>query len=186
MWSSTIACSIVFPAAKEMIEYLMQRENVEERCTAVDGYDLPPFPKMLDFPTVVQESYSMTLARRSFLPMIVTRGSDQASISTSFQVRNEPSVVRNYGSLLTEFAKLRAVNLDLLSSWKLTPASLELPGLHPSLGPVTLRQLLASWVVHDLGHLAQIERVMAKQYRAEVGPWLPFSPILTDHEVPRS
>ncbi|CAM1509232.1 Fc.00g029710.m01.CDS01 [Cosmosporella sp. VM-42] len=64
------------------------------------------YPKMLDFPTVIQESYSMTLARRSFLPMIVTRGSDQASISTSFQVRNEPSVVRNYGNLLTEFAKI--------------------------------------------------------------------------------
>ncbi|KHN97839.1 DNA repair helicase RAD3 [Metarhizium album ARSEF 1941] len=67
---------------------------------------LEMYPKMLDFSTVVQESYSMTLARRSFLPMIVTRGSDQASISTSFQVRNEPSVVRNYGTLLIEFAKI--------------------------------------------------------------------------------
>ncbi|EQL03450.1 DNA repair helicase RAD3 [Ophiocordyceps sinensis CO18] len=64
------------------------------------------YPKMLDFSTVIQESYSITLARRSFLPMIVTRGSDQASISTSFQVRNEPSVVRNYGTLLIEFAKI--------------------------------------------------------------------------------
>ncbi|EON99652.1 putative dna repair helicase rad3 protein [Phaeoacremonium minimum UCRPA7] len=64
------------------------------------------YPKMLNFSTVVQESYSMTLARRSFLPMIVTRGSDQSSISTSFQVRNEPSVVRNYGNLLTEFARI--------------------------------------------------------------------------------
>ncbi|KAF9765965.1 TFIIH/NER complex ATP-dependent 5'-3' DNA helicase subunit, partial [Fusarium sp. DS 682] len=59
------------------------------------------YPKMLDFQTVIQESYAMTLARRSFMPMIVTRGSDQASVSTSFQVRNEPSVVRNYGNLLT-------------------------------------------------------------------------------------
>ncbi|CAK7273092.1 TFIIH/NER complex ATP-dependent 5'-3' DNA helicase subunit [Sporothrix epigloea] len=67
---------------------------------------LEMYPKMLDFNTVVQESYSMTLARRSFAPMIVTRGSDQASISTSFQVRNEPSVVRNYGNLLIEFAKI--------------------------------------------------------------------------------
>ncbi|KAK3386926.1 hypothetical protein B0H63DRAFT_412055 [Podospora didyma] len=67
---------------------------------------LEMYPKMLDFTTVVQESYSMTLARRSFLPMIVTRGSDQATISTSFQVRNEPSVVRNYGSLLTELARI--------------------------------------------------------------------------------
>ena len=50
----------------------------------------------------------------------------------------------------------------------------------------TLRQLLASWVVHDLGHLAQVARVMAKQYGAEVGPWVPFLPVLTDHPVPRS
>ncbi|CAI4212461.1 unnamed protein product [Parascedosporium putredinis] len=67
---------------------------------------LEMYPRMLNFSTVVQESYSMSLARRSFLPMIVTRGSDQASISTSFQVRNEPGVVRNYGTLLTEFAKI--------------------------------------------------------------------------------
>ncbi len=67
---------------------------------------LEMYPKMLNFTTVVQESYPMTLARRSFLPMVVTRGSDQVSISSSFQVRNEPSVVRNYGNLLTEFSKI--------------------------------------------------------------------------------
>lgn len=67
---------------------------------------LEMYPKMLGFTTVVQESYSMTLARRSFLPMIVTRGSDQVAVSSGFQVRNEPSVVRNYGNLLTEFSKL--------------------------------------------------------------------------------
>ncbi|KAF2154932.1 to 3 [Myriangium duriaei CBS 260.36] len=67
---------------------------------------LEMYPKMLGFNTVVQESYSMTLARRSFLPMVVTRGSDQTSVSSSFQIRNDPSVVRNYGNLLIEFAKL--------------------------------------------------------------------------------
>ncbi|KAK0740804.1 hypothetical protein B0T18DRAFT_471892 [Schizothecium vesticola] len=67
---------------------------------------LEMYPKMLGFTTVVQESYAMTLARRSFLPMIVTRGSDQAAISTSFKIRNEPSVVRNYGNLLSEFARI--------------------------------------------------------------------------------
>jgi hypothetical protein len=93
---------------------------------------------------------------------------------------------RSLGSLLSEFAKLRAGNLALLRSWGLTAAELDLPGEHPSLGPVTLRQLLAAWVVHDLGHLAQVARVMAKQYREEVGPWVPYLPVLTDHEVPRS
>lgn len=93
---------------------------------------------------------------------------------------------RSLESLLTEFAGLRAANIELLRSWKLGNDELDLPGTHPTLGPVTLRHLLATWVVHDLGHLAQISRVMAKQYRGEVGPWAAFLPVLTDHEVPRS
>ena len=96
------------------------------------------------------------------------------------------NVGRSIESLLAEFAQLRAANLALLASWQLTPAKLALPGIHPSLGRVTLAQLLASWVVHDLGHVAQVSRVMAKQYREAVGPWLPFMPVLTDHERPRS
>ena len=67
---------------------------------------LEMYPKMLGFNTVVQESYTVTLARKSFLPLIVTRGSDQGAISSGFQIRNDPSVVRNYGNLLTEFCKL--------------------------------------------------------------------------------
>jgi hypothetical protein len=78
---------------------------------------------------------------------------------------------------------LRRKNLDLLRSWRLTDAELGLPGEHPGLGPVTLRQLIAAWVVHDLGHVAQVARVMAKQYRNEVGPWVPYLPVLTDHEA---
>lgn len=77
-------------------------------------------------------------------------------------------------------------NVRTIQAWNLTEAQLGLSGEHPRLGPVTLRQLLAAWVVHDLGHIAQVARVMAKQYRAEVGPWVPFLPVLTDHEVPRS
>ncbi|KAL8323144.1 hypothetical protein RB593_004885 [Gaeumannomyces tritici] len=67
---------------------------------------LEMYPKMLGFDAIVQESYSMTLGRRSFLPMIVTKGSDQAAISSSFAVRTDLPVVRNYGNLLTEFAKI--------------------------------------------------------------------------------
>jgi DinB superfamily len=96
------------------------------------------------------------------------------------------NVNRSLSSLLQEFAELRAANLELLRSWRLTPADLDLPGVHPSLGPVSLRQLLAAWVVHDLGHVAQVVRVMAKQYRNAVGPWVPYMPVLTDHETPRS
>ncbi len=98
----------------------------------------------------------------------------------------ERNAGRTLESLLEEFARLRAGNLEQLRAWKLSAAELDLPGIHPRLGLVTLRQLLAAWVVHDLGHLAQVARVMAKQYRGEVGPWVPFLPVLTDHEVPRS
>ena len=93
---------------------------------------------------------------------------------------------RSLASLLAEFAELRAANLEVLASWQLGDADLERPADHPSLGRVNLRQLLSAWVVHDLGHLAQAARVMAKQYKEEVGPWVPFLPVLTDRETPRS
>lgn len=67
---------------------------------------LDMYPKMLNFETVVEKSYAMSLPRRSFLPLIVTKGSDQVAISSKFQIRNDPSVVRNYGSLVLEFAKI--------------------------------------------------------------------------------
>ena len=66
---------------------------------------LDMYPKMLRFDTVVQESYTMTLTRQAFLPLVITRGSDQVAISSRFEVRNDPSVVRNYGSILIEYAK---------------------------------------------------------------------------------
>lgn len=82
------------------------------------------------------------------------------------------------GDLLGEFASLRAKNLDTLRSWNLTGAQLSLEGEHPEFGAVTLRQLLATWVAHDLGHIAQTARVMAKQYRDEVGPWRAYLPVM--------
>ncbi|MFI5279280.1 MAG: DinB family protein [Gemmatimonadales bacterium] len=99
------------------------------------------------------------------------------------QARNKG---RSLSSLLEEFSRLRAANLDQLRAWQLAPAQLDLTGIHPRFGRVTLRQLLAAWVVHDLGHVAQVARVMAKQYTDDVGPWIPFLPVLTDHEMPRS
>ena len=80
--------------------------------------------------------------------------------------------------LLSMFATLRNQSLKDLSALKLEPAMLARKGTHPALGQVTLGQLLAAWVVHDLGHLAQIERVMARQYREAVGPWREYLPIL--------
>ena len=92
---------------------------------------------------------------------------------------------RTLASLLDEFARLRADNLERMRSWNLDEPRLELTAMHPALGPVTLSQLLAAWVTHDLGHVAQISRVMAKQYRKEVGPWVVYMPVLTDHDAPR-
>lgn len=67
---------------------------------------LDMYPRMLNFKTVLQKSYAMTLAKKSFLPMIITKGSDQVAISSRFEIRNDPSIVRNYGSMLVEFAKI--------------------------------------------------------------------------------
>jgi len=80
--------------------------------------------------------------------------------------------------LLDEFAELRAKNLDTLAGWQLTDAHLALTGEHPEFGTVTLRQLLATWVAHDLGHIVQISRVMAKQYREAVGPWRAYLSVM--------
>jgi hypothetical protein len=81
-------------------------------------------------------------------------------------------------NLLDEFTPLRAANLEALQSLRLGPGDFRRTGRHPSLGVVTLSQLLATWVVHDLGHIAQIGRVMAKQYGTEVGPWTAYLPVL--------
>jgi hypothetical protein len=80
--------------------------------------------------------------------------------------------------LLAEFRRLREGNLSELRRLKLTGGQLQLTGEHPAFGTVTLEQLLATWVAHDLGHIAQITRVMSKQYRDAVGPWEAYLPVL--------
>lgn len=81
--------------------------------------------------------------------------------------------------LLDEFETLRLANLTTMAEWRLTEAQLALQGDHPVFGPVTLRQLLATWVAHDLGHAAQVARVMARQYRNAVGPWSAYLSVLS-------
>ena len=80
--------------------------------------------------------------------------------------------------LLDEFEKIRKENISWLKALQLTEADLDKRGIHPKLGKVTLRNLLSTWVVHDLTHIAQITRVMAKQYKGEMGPWTEFFRIL--------
>lgn len=95
--------------------------------------------------------------RRGFVPLIKGKSIDE---------------------LLRQFADLRSNNIEALKSFALDDKKLDLPGLHPELGEVTMRQLLATWVVHDLNHIAQIMRIMANEYREEVGPWRAYLSIL--------
>ena len=85
--------------------------------------------------------------------------------------------------LLDEFETLRTENLRALSALELEAEDLERTGRHPDLGVVTLGELLATWVVHDLAHIAQIARVMARQLDDEVGPWRAYLPILTRRPI---
>jgi len=89
---------------------------------------------------------------------------------------------RGLGSLLDEFAMLRQENLRQLSALALRDADLDKRGRHPELGIVTLRQLLATWVAHDLDHVVQVSRVLAGQYSDEVGPWRAFLRIISGQQ----
>ncbi len=110
--------------------------------------------------------------------IILAQGSDRrfAPFDRFAQVRESEG--KSLGELLDEFARLRAENLATLRGWHLTDRELALEGEHPAFGRVTLRQLLATWVAHDLGHVAQTARVMAKRYRDDVGPWRAYLPVL--------
>jgi len=90
----------------------------------------------------------------------------------------EMSKGKSLDDLLNEFESLRKDNLIELKSKQLSNDDLALYGIHPELGPVSLSQMLSAWVVHDLGHIAQISRVMAKQFKSEVGPWPRYLTIL--------
>lgn len=82
------------------------------------------------------------------------------------------------GALLDRFAGLRASSLQTVRSWSLSEEDLALRGSHPALGAVTLRELLATWAVHDLAHVGQVVRTMARRYADDVGPWREYLPVL--------
>ncbi|HEY2806470.1 MAG TPA: DinB family protein [Gemmatimonadales bacterium] len=112
--------------------------------------------------------------------IIMTRGETQTFDPFDRVAFRRELKGKSLGELLGEFSRLREDNLQALRAMKLTPADLERRGKHPdpAFGPVTLGQLLATWTVHDLSHLAQIARVMAKRYGDAVGPWKAYLPIL--------
>jgi hypothetical protein len=95
----------------------------------------------------------------------------------------EESRGKSLADLLEEFAALRAAGLRDLRALELSDADLDRTGIHPKFGTVTARQLLATWVAHDLDHIVQISRVMAHQLHDDVGPWIEFLRIVRDRPV---
>ena len=91
----------------------------------------------------------------------------------------EASKGRALNSLLDEFAEARKESLRELHAMNLTEADMDRRGRHPALGAVTLRNLLATWVAHDLDHVTQIARVIARQYTDEVGPWRAYLRVIS-------
>lgn len=90
----------------------------------------------------------------------------------------EDSKGKNIYQLLTEFKSMRNENLDYLRRLNIDGNDLVKIGVHPDFGEVNLRQLLSTWVVYDLGHIRQTVRVMAKQYKYEIGPWEKYLPVV--------
>ena len=111
--------------------------------------------------------------------MILEHGESRAFTPFNREAMFESSKGKSIADLLHTFAQLRAESLRQFDGLNLTPELLQKRGLHPELGSVTLGQLLATWVVHDLSHIGQIARVMSKQYGEAVGPWKAYLPVLT-------
>jgi hypothetical protein len=104
----------------------------------------------------------------------------EARIFDPFDRRGFASIIegRSGDALLVQFAELRRESLRALRGFQLDEKLLDAAGTHPELGRVTMRQLLATWVAHDLGHIAQIVRVLARQYGEAVGPWREYLTIV--------
>ena len=110
--------------------------------------------------------------------VILSDRSDKTFTPFNRLAQFEESKGKSIEILLDEFSTLRKNNLERLRAKKLTDNDLAKKGIHPAFGEVTLSQLLATWVVHDLSHLAHISRVMAKQYKEDVGPWIKYLRVL--------
>ena len=110
--------------------------------------------------------------------LILAQGENRTFIPFDRFAQFENSKGKSLEDLLTEFAYLRNTNLEKLARWELTDEQLKLEAIHPELGEVTLEQLLSTWVVHDLNHIAQIARVLAKKYDQNVGVWKEYLSIL--------
>jgi hypothetical protein len=112
------------------------------------------------------------------MEIILRHGESRAFTPFDRFAQLEASRGKSLDELLGTFASLRAANLTRVRGLELSEHDLDRTGRHPELGQVTLRQLLATWVVHDLNHIRQIVRVMGKSYTEAVGPWRAYLPML--------
>lgn len=110
--------------------------------------------------------------------ILLEHGEAQAFTPFDRFAQFEKSRGKSLGELLEEFAGLRRQNLTALAELHLRPEQMSLRGTHPELGSVTLSELLATWIAHDLSHVAQILRVMCRQYGEAVGPWKQYLPLV--------
>ena len=110
--------------------------------------------------------------------MILEHGTSRAFDSFDREAQFVESKGKSLSALLDEFAALRRENLAQLRELNLQPEQLELQGTHPAFGRVSLRQLLATWTAHDLAHIVQVSRVMARRYQHEVGPWAAYLSVM--------
>lgn len=110
--------------------------------------------------------------------IILKQGADTAFKGFDRYAQFETSKDKTLSELLQKFAEVRQNSLETLKSWNLTAEQLQFKGIHPEFGEVTLEQLLATWVVHDLTHIRQIAIILAKNYSETVGPWKAYLSIL--------
>ena len=110
--------------------------------------------------------------------IILEQGESRTFVPFDRFAQFENSIGKSLADLLAEFEEARARSLAELRSWNVSGEQFELKGMHPELGEVSLSQLLATWVVHDLNHIRQIATAMAKRYEAKVGPWKEYLSIL--------
>jgi len=112
------------------------------------------------------------------IQMILEKGTSSSFVPYDRFAMFRESEGKTLDQLLRNFEALRRRNMEWLRSLNLTEQDLAKKGIHPNFGEVTLSQLISAWVVHDLTHIAQISRVMAKQYKEEIGPWVEFFRVL--------
>ena len=112
------------------------------------------------------------------IEIILFKGTEKEFRSFDRFAQFEESKGKTLEQLLIEFEEIRDVNLKKLKGFNLTNSDYIKTGIHPKFGVVTLSQLISTWTVHDLDHISQISRVMAKQYKEQTGPWIEYLKIL--------